>query len=84
VAAIEVDVLTRVENVEPADPQPDGEAKQPGLAASASTGRHPSTDWCHRKRQAEEHLRICREALGQRIPEHDQQRDWGQRQAQRR
>ena len=54
-----------------------------GSAAAAAAGRQPAADRRHGHRQAEKRLRVGRVALGERIPEHDRQRDRRQHAAQR-
>ena len=83
VRAIEVDVLTRIQHVEPADPRADRQRQQPRLPAAASADRQPPADRRDRHGQAEKQLRPGRVALGQRIPEHDGERDRRQHEAQR-
>jgi hypothetical protein len=72
--AIELDVLTGIQDVEAADPQADRETEEPRLDAAAAAGRKPATNRCDRQRQAKKQLRVRCHALGERIPEDDDQR----------
>ena len=61
--AIELDVLAGIQDVEPAHPQADRQAEQPGLPPAAAAGRQPPADRRHGHGQAEERLRVGGEAL---------------------
>jgi len=72
---IEVQILARVQHVEPADPAADRQPEEPGLRCPRRSARgEPSADRGHRHRQTEEQLRIAGHALRQGVPEHDRQR----------
>src|SRR5918993_879894 len=74
-ADVAVEILTGIQNVESADPRADGQPEEPRLEAAASAGRDPAAHWSHGHGETEKQLRIAGVALGDRVPEHDDQRD---------
>ena len=82
--AIELDVLARVENVEAAHPEADGQAEQPRLgAASAPPAASQPPTGATAIARPRNSLRVRRVALRQRIPEHDRERDRRQQRGRR-
>ena len=73
--AIELEVLTGVEHVEPAHPEANRKPQEPRLPAAAAARRQPAADRRYRHRQSEKRLRVCRVPLRERIPEDDRERD---------
>src|SRR5438309_511809 len=57
VRAIEVEILTGIQHVEPADPGADRRREQPRLPPAAAADRQPSADRRDRHRQPQKQLR---------------------------
>ena len=83
VGPVELEVLTGVQHVEAAHPRADGQRQHPRLPAAAAARGEPPADRRHRHRQAQKHLGPRGEALGERIPEDERQRDRRERETER-
>ena len=83
VRPIEVEILTGIQDVEAADPGANRQRQQPGLPPAAPSGSQPSADRRNGHGQAEKELRLGRESLRERIPEHDRERHRRQRETER-